>query len=43
MSVSWPAKEGRPAGGWPAKPPPTIKSVKCLYKEERKERERERE
>jgi hypothetical protein len=38
----WPAKQERPAGGWPAGPPPTIKSVKCLYREER-ERERERE
>jgi hypothetical protein len=40
--VSWPAKQERPAGGWPAKPPPMIKSVKCLY-EEGRERERERE
>jgi len=39
----WPAKQKRPAGGWLAGPPPTIKSAKCLYREERKrERERER-
>lgn len=31
----WPTKQERPTGGWPAGPPPTIKSVKCLYREER--------
>jgi hypothetical protein len=39
--ATWPAKQERPAGGWPAKPPPTIKLVKCLYEEER-ERENNR-
>jgi len=42
-STSWPAKQERPTGDWPGGPPPTIKSIKCLYREERKgERERER-
>jgi hypothetical protein len=39
-SMCWPAKQEKPAGGWPAKPPPTIKSVQCLKKREKK-RERE--
>jgi len=29
-SVSGPAKQERPTGGWPAEPPLTLKSVKCL-------------
>jgi hypothetical protein len=35
-SICWPAKQERPAGGWPAEPPPTIKSVQCLKKREKK-------
>jgi len=34
-SEPWPAKQQRPAGGWPAEPPPTIKSVQYFYEEER--------
>jgi hypothetical protein len=30
MSVSGPAKQERPAEGWPAEPPPTLNLVKCL-------------
>jgi len=41
-SMSGPAIQERPAGGWPAELPPTVKSVEC--KEEKvRERERERE
>jgi len=35
-SLRWPAKQERPAGGWPAEPPPTIKSVQYLKKREKK-------
>jgi hypothetical protein len=34
-SAPWPAKQERPAGGWPAEPPPTIKSVQYLCEEGR--------
>jgi len=37
--ASWPAKPERSTGSWPAGPPPTIKSVKCLYREERSPRD----
>jgi hypothetical protein len=41
-SLCWPAKQERPAGGWPAEPPPTIKSVQYLC-EEGRQRESSRE
>jgi hypothetical protein len=35
----WPAKQEKPAGGWPAEPPPTIKSVQYLCEEGDRQRD----